>query len=96
VGAIRRIDLTNRPSIAVYNVAGTLYATDDTCTHGDASLADGEIDGEEIICPYHAGAFNIRSGLATSGPCEAPLTTYAVTLEAGVYYLHLASNDEAP
>ena len=40
--------------IAVFNVDGDFYAIDDTCTHQDASLADGWLDGCAVECPLHA------------------------------------------
>lgn len=88
-GQIRRIELDGQPPIAVYNLGGTYYATADTCTHGDASLAEGEISGEEIICPFHLGAFDIRTGAATAAPCMVALTTYVVRVENDQVVLEL-------
>lgn len=84
---IRQVCLENRPPIAIYNLGGEYFATDDTCTHGEASLADGDIDGDEIVCPFHLGAFDIRSGTATRAPCEFDLGTYGVAVEDGTLYL---------
>lgn len=65
------------PPLAVFHLeGGEFYVTDDTCTHGDASLADGEIDGCEVECPFHAGAFDIKTGEACGAPCTIPLKTY--------------------
>ena len=46
-------------ALAVYNIDGTFYATDDECTHGAASLADGILDGDIIECTMHFGAFDV-------------------------------------
>ena len=48
--------------IAVYNVNGTFYATDNICTHGFASLTDGFLEDDEIECPLHGGRFNVTNG----------------------------------
>src|SRR5438132_11335165 len=48
--------------VCLYNLAGKIFATHDTCTHGQASLADGFIEGEEIECPLHQGKFHIATG----------------------------------
>ena len=65
-------------AIAVVNLDGEFYAIDDTCTHAEASLAEGDVDGEEIECPLHFARFNIKTGEVTAPPAGAGLTTYAV------------------
>ena len=85
----RQVEIEGRAPVAVYNVDGQFFATDDTCTHGEASLAEGEINGGEIICPFHMGAFDIRTGEATVGPCEKALRTYPVRIENGSVYLEI-------
>src|SRR5215213_5280119 len=54
-------------AIAVFNVDGELFAIDDTCTHQDASLSDGWIEGCAVECPLHAACFDLRTG-RPSGP----------------------------
>ena len=55
--------------IAVYNLGGTFYATDNECTHGAASLADGILEDDIIECTLHFGAFNVKTGEAVQAPC---------------------------
>ena len=69
--------------IAVYNVGGTFYATDNECTHGAASLADGILEGDVIECSLHFGAFNVKTGEAVQAPCFTALRTYKVVVENG-------------
>jgi len=78
---IRQIDLGLSRKVAIYNLDGEFFATDDTCTHGDASLAEGDIEGDEVVCPFHLGAFNIRTGEASAAPCSVALKTYPVVVE---------------
>lgn len=66
--------------VAIYDLDGTLYATDDVCTHAYARLSDGWLDNGEIECPLHAGRFDIKTGKATSPPCVTPIKTYPVRL----------------
>jgi naphthalene 1,2-dioxygenase system ferredoxin subunit len=66
--------------IAIYNLDGELYATDDICTHAYARLSEGWLDRNEIECPLHAGRFDVRTGAATSPPCVDPVKTYEVRL----------------
>ena len=76
------------PPLAVFHLEdGGFYVTDDTCTHGDVSLADGEVDGCEVECPFHAGAFDIKTGEPCGAPCSIPLKTYTSFIRDGQVYL---------
>jgi nitrite reductase/ring-hydroxylating ferredoxin subunit len=75
--------------IAVYNVGGTFYATDNECTHGAASLAEGILEGDVIECALHFGAFNVKTGEAVQPPCFTPLRTYKVAVEDGQVMVNL-------
>ena len=86
---IRRVELNGHPPIAVYKLDGTYFATADTCTHGEASLSEGDIEGDEIICPFHRGAFDIRTGEATLAPCVTAIRTYPVRVEGDGVFIAL-------
>ncbi len=64
--------------VCLINLDGEYFALDDCCTHEDASLSDGEIVRDEVECPLHGGAFEIRTGLPTSFPVVVPAKTYLV------------------
>jgi 3-phenylpropionate/trans-cinnamate dioxygenase ferredoxin subunit len=64
--------------VAVCNVAGTLYAIDDVCTHDGGALDQGELDGSEIECPRHGARFDVRTGAVTQLPAFEPVETHAV------------------
>jgi nitrite reductase/ring-hydroxylating ferredoxin subunit len=66
--------------VAVYNIGGNFYVTDDACTHGAASLAEGQLDGDVIECAMHFGAFHVPSGKAVQAPCAIPVRTYKVVV----------------
>jgi nitrite reductase/ring-hydroxylating ferredoxin subunit len=70
--------------VAVYNVDGAYYATQDACTHAGGPLSDGELNGREIICPWHASCFDVANGGVTCGPATEPLKTYRVEVEGEV------------
>src|SRR5437868_11809133 len=65
--------------LAVFNLGGRFFVTDDTCTHGPGSLSESEIDGEIVERNFHKGAFHIPSRRADPPPCTVPLTTYPVS-----------------
>ena len=75
--------------IALYSVDGTVYATDNLCTHGNARLCDGFIEGLEIECPFHQGRFDLRTGQPTCAPATEPLKTWPVKIDGGRVYLAL-------
>ena len=69
--------------IALYEMDGAIFATDDICTHAYAKLSDGWPDKGEIECPLHAGRFDIKTGAATAPPCTEPIRSYPVRLVDG-------------
>ncbi|ORU92206.1 MAG: non-heme iron oxygenase ferredoxin subunit [Cycloclasticus sp. symbiont of Bathymodiolus heckerae] len=73
----------NFPMLAVYEYDGEYFVTDNLCTHGMAVLTDGYQDGSDIECPFHGGAFCIKTGEATAAPCVTPIKTYPVSLVNG-------------
>ena len=79
-GAKMVVDIEGVP-IALYNVEGTYYATDDICTHDGGTLADGKLDGYEIICPRHGARFDVRNGKAMCMPAFTPVNTYPVKIQ---------------
>jgi nitrite reductase/ring-hydroxylating ferredoxin subunit len=75
--------------LAVFNIGGTFYVTDDECTHASASLADGMLDGDVIECSLHFGAFNVKTGAVEAPPCSIALRTYKVLLQGDDIFVDL-------
>jgi naphthalene 1,2-dioxygenase system ferredoxin subunit len=75
--------------IALYTVGDAVYATDNICTHGQARLCDGFLDGYEIECPLHQGKFDVRDGKPLCEPVTDALRSHEVKLEGGRVYLKL-------
>lgn len=73
--------------IAVYTAGDEVYATDNICTHGQARLCDGFLDGHEIECPLHQGKFDVRNGKPTCEPATVALCSYPVKIERQRVYL---------
>ena len=73
--------------LAVFNLGGRFFVTDDSCTHGPGSLSEGDIDGEVIECNFHNGAFHIPTGRVEAPPCMVPLRTYSVQVADGKVYI---------
>ncbi len=83
-GTARRVMLGEVP-VAVFNVDGEFFAVDDTCTHAEASLSEGEVYPEEcaVECPLHGSLFDLRTGQPRTLPAVLPVRTYPVRVENG-------------
>lgn len=75
--------------ILLANVDGTFYATDDSCTHEDASLSSGSLKGELVKCPLHGSRFSLRTGEPTEDPAEDALRCYPVKIDGGMVLVAL-------
>ncbi|AXB42767.1 bifunctional 3-phenylpropionate/cinnamic acid dioxygenase ferredoxin subunit [Amycolatopsis albispora] len=94
VGAVSEIPVgesvrvQGQVAIAVFNADGEFYAIDDTCTHQDASLSDGWLEGCAVECPLHAACFDLRTGRPSGPPAKKPVRTHEVVLVDGYVYVH--------
>jgi 3-phenylpropionate/trans-cinnamate dioxygenase ferredoxin subunit len=79
-GAAVRINTT--PAIAVFRLEDGFYATEDTCSHAQSSLAAGDVDLDDctVECPYHASQFEIKTGRVLSLPATKPIKTFPVRI----------------
>jgi 3-phenylpropionate/trans-cinnamate dioxygenase ferredoxin component len=77
--------------VAVFNADGELFAIDDTCTHQDASLSEGWLEGCLIECPLHASCFDLRTGEVDQPPAKRPVRTHRVEVVDGVIFVELSS-----
>ena len=68
-------------SIALFNVDGTFYAIDNTCTHRGGPLGEGELSGETVECPWHGAHFNVKTGAVTRPPAGAGVRSFLVKVE---------------
>ena len=75
--------LTGGTALAVFRIGDHIYATQDACTHGPGSLAEGYVDGEAVECPFHQGRFHIPTGAPAAPPCTIPLRTWDVRIIDG-------------
>lgn len=83
------------PPIAIFHTEdGEVLAIDDTCTHQDASLADGWVAGCQVECPLHGSRFDLRTGAVDDMPAKLPVRTHEVVVEDGM--IHVELSDEKP
>lgn len=82
-GSVRRVETPAGP-VAVFNVDGELLAVADTCTHEEASLSEGYLEGSLIECPLHGAQFDLHTGEPRSLPACIPLRCFPVQVRDGV------------
>jgi 3-phenylpropionate/trans-cinnamate dioxygenase ferredoxin subunit len=71
----------NGKTICVARVGDEVFAVDDTCSHSDASLSEGDVTDFKIECWMHGAEFDLRTGEALTPPAVAPLHTYGVHVD---------------
>ncbi len=80
-GSCRSVE-TDLGWVALYNVDGQVYATDDVCPHAGGSLGEGRLSGDCVACPWHGWRFNVRTGLRVENP-DFSVECFAVRVEDG-------------
>ena len=80
-GTSRMVEV-NGKEVALYNVDGKIYATTNICPHQGGPLAEGMLEGTTIVCPWHAWAFDVKSGGSPVNP-RARIEVYEVRVENG-------------
>jgi nitrite reductase/ring-hydroxylating ferredoxin subunit len=82
-------------TICLYNLAGRIHATQDSCTHEEASLADGFLDGDCIECPLHQAVFHVPTGEVREPPATEDLRVYAVKVDGSAIFVQVDVPDRA-
>src|SRR3989441_2192773 len=67
--------------IAIFNVDGTLFAIDDTCTHRGGPLSEGMLVGREVTCPWRGAVFDVTSGGVLGPPAPKDVASYVVRIQ---------------
>lgn len=80
-------------AVAVFNDSGRFYALNDTCTHAQASLADGWVEDDEVECPLHGGRFCLRTGEALGLPATRATMAHPVEIDDGRVWLVLEGGE---
>jgi nitrite reductase/ring-hydroxylating ferredoxin subunit len=77
-------------SLAVYHLDdGSVWVTDNICTHAFALLTDGWLEDGVIECPLHAGQFDVRTGKGMGPPIDDDLRTFKVRVDGGAIMIEL-------
>jgi 3-phenylpropionate/trans-cinnamate dioxygenase ferredoxin subunit len=71
----------NGEAICVARVGDEVFAIGDTCSHSEASLAEGEVNEYKIECWLHGAEFDLRTGQALTPPAVTAVKTYSVSVD---------------
>jgi 3-phenylpropionate/trans-cinnamate dioxygenase ferredoxin component len=90
VGAVV-VDLAGVPVAVVRDEDGDLHAVDDTCSHANVSLSEGEVDGCTVECWLHGSRFDLRTGRPTALPAIRPIAVYPIRVDDGTVLVDVHS-----
>jgi nitrite reductase/ring-hydroxylating ferredoxin subunit len=80
-GEMKQVNLGGGVEVVVANVGGAYCAFGALCTHEAAPLAEGELDGDLLTCPWHFTEFNVRTGEVVAGLTDEPIPVYEVRVD---------------
>lgn len=92
VGEVLTVQLEGQDPITIFHTDSGLFAIDDTCTHQDASLADGWVEDCTVECPLHESCFDLRTGEVSGPPAKDAVRTHRVGIEDGQIWLEASAS----
>ncbi len=93
VGGAKTLRVRER-AIALYHTRAGFFASDNECPHRGGPLGQGDLIGEEIVCPWHLWGFDVRSGVCT-GNLQVSIVTHEVKIDRNRVLVKLAPAREA-
>jgi 3-phenylpropionate/trans-cinnamate dioxygenase ferredoxin component len=96
-GHAARVEIDGVP-VAIFNCGGEFFALDDTCSHAQASLSEGDLIEDRCVieCPLHGSSFDLRSGDALTLPAVEPVRAHHIRIDDdGLLRIALADEDAA-
>lgn len=90
---MRCVSLSDRNVLVAHAESG-VFVSDEMCTHEDARLCDGNLNGHIVKCPLHGSRFDLTTGEVLDDPADENLVTYPVTIENNTIYIALGSAPE--
>ncbi len=67
--------------LAIFNVDGKYFAIDDTCPHSGGPLSEGDLEGEQVVCPWHGAIFDLKDGSVQCPPADEGVGCYRVEVD---------------
>lgn len=82
-------------AVALFRVGDGVHAISDRCSHAEASLSEGEVFGDEVECPRHGAAFDLRTGKALTLPATKPVAVYATEVRDGNVFIEMSDGESS-
>jgi 3-phenylpropionate/trans-cinnamate dioxygenase ferredoxin subunit len=79
-GSMKKVQV-GADGVVVANLEGNLYAITSTCTHRGGPLEEGEIEGTVVVCPWHGGRFDLKTGKVLGPPPMKDEACFEVKLQ---------------
>ncbi len=92
VGAVQA-EIGGKRVAIVRDSAGDIHAIDDTCSHANVSLSEGDVEDGVIECWLHGSRFDLRSGQPTGLPAITPIAVYPVKLDGGDVFVSVTKEN---
>ena len=80
------VEVEGKP-LVIFNIAGQFFSIGDVCSHDDGPVGEGDIEGDNIVCPRHGAEFDIRTGKAVQLPAVVDIPAYPVRVVDGMIQL---------
>ena len=77
------VEIEGKP-LVIFNIAGQFFSIGDVCSHDDGPVGEGDIEGDNIVCPRHGAEFDIRTGKAVQLPAVVDIPAYPVRVVEGM------------
>jgi 3-phenylpropionate/trans-cinnamate dioxygenase ferredoxin component len=92
VGAVQA-GVNGKRIAIVRDSAGEIHAIDDTCSHANVSLSEGDVEGSVIECWLHGSRFDLRSGNPIGPPATTPISVYPVKIDGGDVFVSVTKEN---
>ena len=93
LGGMRQFDLKDE-EILVVNLDGKFYGLEARCSHAGAPLAEGEMDGDILVCPWHHSRFSVIDGSVVTSPARVPLKVYRCLVKDGSILIDFQASED--
>lgn len=87
-GGMKQVNIRGN-EVLVVNLNSQFYCLEARCTHAGAPLAEGELKGDVITCPWHGSRFNATNGAVVNEPAERPLKVFSSIVKDNYVYIEL-------
>lgn len=78
--------------VALFNVEGTFFATEELCPHSGGPLSEGTLDGRRVICSWHYATFDLETGTSLDSISRYDIDTFPVRVHDGRVWIEVEAS----